>query len=67
MHNGTFPSTGTNMFFGTTETYADYTYFLVNLNATKDPIGKVEWMKTVSDPQTQQSSIAVLIQLTVSS
>jgi hypothetical protein len=48
--NGTFPSTGLNMFFGATETYKDYTYFLVNLNSTKADIGKVLWMNTVSDP-----------------
>ena len=46
--NGTFPSTGTNMFFGTTETYAPYTYFLVNLNATKGTVGNIEWINTIT-------------------
>jgi len=46
--NGTFPSTGTNMFFGATETYEPYTYFLVNLNSTKGTIGSVTWINTVT-------------------
>ena len=59
--NGTFPSTGTNMFFGATETYQPYTYFLVNLNATKGDIGKILWMNTITpDQPTQQSSTAAL-------
>jgi PQQ enzyme repeat. len=46
--NGTFPSTGSNMFFGSTETYAPYTYFLVNLNASKGTVGSIQWINTIT-------------------
>ena len=46
--NGTFPSTGTNMFFGATETYKPYTYFLVNLNSTKSTVGAIYWINTIT-------------------
>jgi len=54
--NGTFPSTGTNMFFGTVETYSPYTYFLVNLNASKGTVGSVQWINTIT-PATQTTVV----------
>lgn len=46
--NGTYPSTGTNFFFGSTETYKPYTYFLVNLNESKGTVGSISWINTVT-------------------
>jgi outer membrane protein assembly factor BamB len=54
--NGTFPSTGTNMFFGTVETFQPYTYFLVNLNATKGTVGSITWINTIT-PETQTTVV----------
>ncbi|MCW3984219.1 MAG: PQQ-binding-like beta-propeller repeat protein [Candidatus Bathyarchaeota archaeon] len=49
-YNGTLPSTGSNFFFGSTETYKEYTYFAVNLNASKGTIGNILWMKNYLPP-----------------
>jgi len=55
--NGTFPSTGTNSFIGSTTPINDpYTYFLVNLNETKGDIGRVLWYNTI-----QQSKNATIV------
>ena len=49
MENGTMPSNGENMLYGTTSS-APYTYFFVNLNATVGPIGSVLWWSTLQPP-----------------
>jgi outer membrane protein assembly factor BamB len=45
--NGTLPSVGTS-FYATS--WTPYTYFAVNLNASKGAIGSILWMKTYSPP-----------------
>jgi hypothetical protein len=48
-YNGTLPSNGENMLFSTVS-QAPYTYFFVNLNASKGAIGSVRWWKTLQPP-----------------
>jgi hypothetical protein len=48
-YNGTLPANGENMLFGW-ESQAPYTYFFVNLNASKGTIGQVLWWKTLQPP-----------------
>lgn len=45
--NGSLPSIGTS-FYATS--YTPYTYFAVNLNASKGAIGNILWMKTYNPP-----------------
>jgi hypothetical protein len=45
--NGSLPSIGTS-FYATS--WTPYTYFAVNLNASKGTIGSILWMKTYSPP-----------------
>lgn len=45
--NGSLPSIGTS-FYATS--WTPYTYFSVNLNASKGPIGAISWMKTYNPP-----------------
>jgi len=45
--NGSLPSIGTS-FYATS--YTPYTYFAVNLNASKGAIGSILWMKTYNPP-----------------
>lgn len=47
-YNGTLPSTGSSMFFGSTKSQAPYNYFLVNLNESKGTVGAVSWYTTVT-------------------
>lgn len=52
--NGTFPSTGTNSFIGSTTPINDpYTYFLVNLNESKGDIGRVMWYNTIQQSKNE--------------
>jgi hypothetical protein len=44
-YNGTLPSSGANRFTGTYG-YQPYTYFAINLNASKGAIGRILYMKT---------------------
>ena len=46
-YNGTLPSAGT-AFYSTS--WAPYTYFAVNLNASRGAIGSILWMKTYDPP-----------------
>jgi hypothetical protein len=50
-YNGSLPSTGST-FMGTLNNMSDYTYFAVNLNASRPgyKIGDLLWMKTVQPP-----------------
>ena len=48
--NGSYPGLG--------DTGAPYTYFAVNLNASKGEIGKILWMKTIDRPAGNITSIA---------
>ena len=47
--NGTVPSNGENALYGWTSS-APYTYFFVNLNASRGAIGSVLWWKTLNPP-----------------
>ncbi len=47
-YNGSLPSTGST-FMGTLG-FNPYTYFAVNLNASKGHVGDILWMKTVNPP-----------------
>jgi hypothetical protein len=47
--NGSFPSNAPSMFMGTLG-FNPYTYFAVNLNASKGAIGSILWMKTYDPP-----------------
>jgi hypothetical protein len=49
-YNGTLPSGGGG--FGGAPTHNPYTYFAVNLNASKGAIGKMLWSQTVNPPAT---------------
>jgi hypothetical protein len=51
LQNGTLPSTG-SMFMGTLSNMSDYTYFAVNLNASRPgyKIGDILWIKTIQPP-----------------
>jgi hypothetical protein len=49
MMNGTMPSNGENQLYGWVSS-APYTYFFVNLNASKGSIGSVRWWKTLQPP-----------------
>jgi hypothetical protein len=48
--NGSFPSNAPSMFMGTYG-FNPYTYFAVNLNASKGAIGNILWMKTYDPPE----------------
>jgi hypothetical protein len=48
-YNGTLPSNGENNLFPTIS-QTPYTYFFVNLDSTKGPIGSVSWWKTLQPP-----------------
>ena len=49
MENGTMPSNGENNLYNWISS-APYTYFFVNLNASKGAIGSVLWWKTLNSP-----------------
>jgi outer membrane protein assembly factor BamB len=49
MMNGTMPSNGENLLYSWISS-APYTYFFVNLNASKGAIGSVLWWKTLQPP-----------------
>jgi len=53
--NGSLPSIGTS-FYATS--FTPYTYFAVNLNASKGTIGSILWMKTYNPPP---NNITVLV------
>jgi hypothetical protein len=48
-YNGTLPSNGENMNFPTVS-QTPYTYFFVNLDASKGAVGSVSWWKTNNPP-----------------
>jgi outer membrane protein assembly factor BamB len=48
--NGSYPALG--------DSGAPYTYFAVNLNASKGPIGQILWMKTIDRPEGGITSIS---------
>ncbi len=48
-YTGTLPSNGANLFFGALSS-TPYTYFAINLNATKGAIGSMLWSKTYDPP-----------------
>ncbi|MGD0449757.1 MAG: PQQ-binding-like beta-propeller repeat protein [Candidatus Bathyarchaeia archaeon] len=48
-YNGTLPSNGENMLFSAVST-TPYTYFFVNLNASRGAIGSVSWWNTLQPP-----------------
>jgi outer membrane protein assembly factor BamB len=49
MMNGTMPSNGENALYGWVSS-APYTYFFVNLNASRDTVGRVLWWSTLQAP-----------------
>jgi len=50
--NGTLPTTGASSFIGTTPNFNQYTYFGVNLNASRPGynLGDVMWIKNINPP-----------------
>jgi hypothetical protein len=49
-YNGTLPNTGSPSTFGRPISSDPYTYFAVNLNASKGAVGSVLWRKTYNAP-----------------
>jgi hypothetical protein len=49
-YNGTLPNSGSPSTFGREISSAPYTYFAVNLNASKGTVGSVLWRKTYDAP-----------------
>jgi hypothetical protein len=49
-YNGTLPNSGSPSTFGRAISSAPYTYFAVNLNASKGTLGSVLWQKTYDAP-----------------
>jgi hypothetical protein len=49
-YNGTLPNSGSPSTFGREISSAPYTYFAVNLNASKGTLGNVLWRKTYDAP-----------------
>jgi outer membrane protein assembly factor BamB len=49
-YNGSLPSSGFMGFFGGPIIQEPYTYFAVNLNASKGAVGSVLWMRTYNPP-----------------
>ena len=45
-YNGTLPSAAQSAFFGATKAMHPYTYFAVNLNASKGAVGPILWSQT---------------------
>jgi hypothetical protein len=46
-YNGSLPGMGG---MGSSQSSAPYTYFAINLNSTKGPVGSISWMNTVNAP-----------------
>ncbi len=61
--NGTMPTTGASAFIGATPIFNQYTYFAVNLNASRGAIGNVMWIKNVAPQVDKTGSNATVLSL----
>ena len=61
--NGSTPTTGASAFIGTTPIFTQYTYFAVNLNASKGTIGNVMWIKNMMPAVDKTGSNATVLVL----
>ena len=61
--NGSTPTTGASAFIGSTPIFNQYTYFAVNLNASKGHIGDVMWMKNINPAVDNTGSNATVLVL----